>query len=255
MKRLIVIACFLIAAGGGGATLLAGTLDATYNTGETLDYELSWSRVSGGAARMTISPIFPDRWRITSVAKSGTFFSRFFKVRDEIESIISAHDFTTIEYHKVLAEGSKHKDELTVVDENKKVAFRKGQAIPVTRPVFDPLSMWYYLRDLDLTPGKSYDFTIIADGKVYNVTASVSKGDTISTPAGTFNTVIVEPKMASQAGVFKDEQTRLQIWYSDDARHIPVRIRSDVKIGSISVTLKGIHSGVDTIEPSTSAGQ
>ena len=235
--------------------LLFATLDSTYNAGETLDYDLSWSRVSGGAARMTISPISADRWRITSVAKSGTFFSRFFRVRDEIESIVSTRDFSTIEYHKILQEGSKHKDELTVVDYRDNVAMRKGKAIAVTRPLFDPLSMWYYLRELELKPGKVHDFTIIADGKIYKVSATVGKGETIMTPAGTFNTVVVEPKMASQAGVFKDEQTRLLIWFSDDARHIPVRIRSDVKIGSITVTLKGMHAGVDDIEPSTRAGQ
>jgi uncharacterized protein DUF3108 len=244
MKGRVAIVAVLFA-----AQLRAANMDAVYNAGETLDYDLSWSRVSGGAARMTISPIVPERWRITSVAQSGTFFSHFFKVHDEVESIVAARDFSTIEYHKVLLEGSKHKDELTVVDSAKNVAYRKGQAVPVTRPVFDPLSMWYYLRDLDLTPGKTFEFTIIADGKVYTVTATVGAGETITTPAGTFKTVVVEPKMAAQAGVFRDEQARLLIWYSDDARHIPVRIRSDVKIGSITVTLKAMKTGVDSIEP------
>lgn len=244
MKRLIAAALFAAAMNAGAATM-----DAIYNGGETLDYDLSWSRISGGAARMTIGPIYPDRWRITSVAKSGTFFSHFFKVRDEIESIVATRDFTTIEYHKVLSEGSNRKDELTIVDYKDNIAMRKGKAIPVTRPIFDPLSMWYYLRDLELAPGKVYSFTIIADGKLYTVDATVGSRATIATPAGTFNTVVVEPKMESEAGVFKDEQRRLQIWFTDDARHIPVRIQSDVKIGSIVVTLKGITIGVADIEP------
>ncbi len=244
MRRGLAIIAILFA-----TQLRAGTMDAIYNAGETLDYDLSWSRISGGAARMTIGPIYPDRWRITSVAKSGTFFSHFFKVRDEIESVVSTRDFSTIEYHKVLAEGSKRKDELTVIDFKDNIAIRKGKAIPVTRPIFDPLSMWYYLRDLELTPGKVYTFTIIADGKIYTVAANVGKRETLTTPAGTFNTVVVEPKMEAEAGVFKDEQRRLQIWFSDDARHIPVRIQSDVKIGSIVVTLKGITIGVADIEP------
>ena len=250
MKRLFAIAAILVAAQVHGAKL-----DAVYNAGETLDYDLAWSRVSGGAARMTISPIGADRWRITSIATSGRFFSHFFKVHDEVESIVAARDFTTIEYHKVLLEGSKHKDELTVIDYKDSIAIRKGRATPVTRPIFDPLSMWYYLRDLDLAPGKVHDFTIIADGKVYTVSAHVGNRETIATPAGTFKTVVVEPKMATPAGVFKDEQARLLIWFSDDARHIPVRIRSDLKIGSITVSLKGIKAGVDEIEPTTRATQ
>lgn len=250
MKRAIPILLMLLA-----ATASAQNVRDLYKAGETLDYDLTWSRISGGAARMTISPIDADRYRITSVAKSGTFFSRFFRVRDEIESIVGSDDFSTLQYHKILQEGSKRKDELTVVDERHKQAIRKGKAVAVPQPVFDPISLMFYVRLLDLTPGKVHKFTIVADGKVYDVSAKVVNRETIGTPAGTFQTVVVEPEMAAEAGVFKDEQTRLLIWYTDDWRHIPVRIRSDVKIGSITVSLKGIKQGVGEIEPSTRAGQ
>ena len=240
----------MIAAGSGGATLRE-----TYNTGETLDYDLSWSSVSGGGARMTIAPIDANRYRITSVAKSGTFFSRFFRVRDEIESVVASDDFSTLQYHKMLQEGSKRKDELTVVDERHSVAIRKGKSVAVPLPIFDPISLMYYVRGLDLTPGRTHEFTIVADGKVYRVAAVVGNRETIGTPAGTFHTIVVEPKMESSAGMFKDEQKRLLIWYTDDARHIPVRIRSELKIGSITVSLRGMKSGVDGIEPSTQLGQ
>lgn len=250
MKRLIPIFIFSVATLGRAASL-----QSIYNSGETLDYDLSWSSVSGGAARMTIAPVDADRYRITSVAKSGAFFSRFFKVRDEIESIVGSDDFSTLQYHKMLQEGSRRKDELTVVDERHHVAIRKGKAVAVPDPVFDPISLMYYVRGLDLTPGRTHEFTIVADGKVYKVSAVVRERETIGTPAGTFKTVVVEPKMESSAGMFKDEQKRLLIWYTDDARHIPVRIRSDVKIGSITVSLKGMKSGVGDIEPSTRVGQ
>jgi hypothetical protein len=249
VRRLIAIAAILV------ATNLRAADRETWAAGETLDFDLSWSRVSGGAARMTIGPIGEDRLRITSIGRSGAFFSRFFRVRDEIESLVDRDDFSTIEYHKVLDERGKRKDELTVVDEQRNVAFRKGKAIPVRRPIFDPLSMIYRLRELDLTPGKTHEFTIIADGKVHAVRAEVVNRETIATAAGTFKTVVVEPKMEARAGVFKDEQSRLLIWYSDDARHLPVRIRSDVKIGSITATLRRATAGVGSVEPVTRTGQ
>jgi hypothetical protein len=250
LKRILAVAALLLA-----TTARAQGLHQTYLAGETLDYDLSWSRVSGGAARMTISPIDPDRFRITSIGKSGTFFSRFFKVRDEIESIVGTDDFSTLQYHKVLQEGSKHKDELTIIDEKQRVALRKGKAVKVPQPVFDPLSLMYYVRGLDLTTGRVHEFTIIADGKVYTVSATVGGREKLTTPAGTFNTVVVEPKMASEAGVFKDEQKRLQIWYTDDARRIPVRIRSELNIGAITVNLRRVIAEVTDTEPNTRAGQ
>lgn len=250
MKRWIAVVVLLIAGDMAGETL-----PQIYATGETLDFDLSWTRISGGSARMTIAPIGAGRLRITSIGKSGTFFSRFFKVRDEIESIVDRDDFSTLEYHKILDERGRHKHELTVVDERKSVALRKGKAIGVPHPVFDPLSLIYYIRSLDLATGKTHEFTIIADGKVYTVQTRVITRETITTPAGTFDTVVIEPKMESTASVFKDEQSRLLIWYSDDDRHLPVRIRSDVKIGSITATLRGTKTGVDSVEPVTRTGQ
>lgn len=237
------------------STAATAGVDEIFREGETLDYNLQWTRISGGSARMTIAPLNGERYRITSVGKSGAFFSRFFKVRDEIEAIVTRDTFSTLQYHKVLDERGRKKDELTVIDRQKNVATRKGKIIEVPERVYDPLSLIYHLRELDLKPGTSHEFTIIADGKIYVVHANVTGRDTITTPAGKFDCVIVEPKMASTAGVFRDDQNRMLIWYTNDDRRIPIRIRSDVNIGSITATLRAITPGVTSTEPVTQRGQ
>lgn len=221
----------------------------TFDAGETLDFNLAWTRISGGSARMTIAPLNGERYRITSVGKSSGFFSRIFKVRDEIESIVSRDTFSTLQYHKRLDERGRRKDELTVIDASKNVATRKGQLIEVPPRIFDPLSLIYYLRMLDLKVGSSYEFTLLADGKLYTVSANVTGRETLSTPAGRFECLVVEPRMESASGVFRDGQNRLLIWLSDDDRRLPVRIRSDVNIGSITATLRGVRKGVGSTEP------
>ncbi|HUP46671.1 MAG TPA: DUF3108 domain-containing protein [Thermoanaerobaculia bacterium] len=230
-------------------TASAAAVDEVFAAGETLDFNLHWARISGGSARMTIAPVNGERYRITSIGKSSAFFSRFFKVRDEIESIVSRDDFSTLQFHKLLDERGRKKDELTVIDDEKNVAIRKGKLIELPGRVSDPLSLIYYLRKLELKPDETYEFTVLADGNLYQVHAVVTGRETITTPAGRFRCVVVEPKMGAAAGVFRDDQNRLQIWYSDDAHHLPVRIRSDVKIGSITATLRSISAGVRGIEP------
>lgn len=251
MKSVVAILTFLLL----GSAAAAQTTREIFDAGETLDYNLHWVRVSGGAARMTIASIENNRCRITSVGKSGAFFSRFFKVRDEIESIVDRDTFSTLQYHKVLDEKGKRKDELTVVDEARGIATRNGKTVKVPRPVFDPLSLIYYIRTLDLSPGRVHEFTVLQDGKIYIVHLSVVQRETLTTPAGTFQTVLVEPKMRSQEGVFRDERRRLLVWYTDDTRHVPVRIRSDLNFGSITATLRAITPGVTSTEPVTSRGQ
>jgi hypothetical protein len=218
-----------------------------YTKGETLDYTVTWMKVTGGTARMTIAPDDPERYRITSVVKSSGSLSRFFKVRDEIVSTVSTDDFSTLRYVKQLDERGDKMEEVTTVEDG--VATRKRKKVrkfPVPRPVLDPISVIYYFRTLELAPGKSYELTLLSDGKIYTVHARVVKRETLTTPAGTFNTLMVEPQMVS-AGVTREE--RLFIWYSDDERHLPVRIRTEVKFGSVTATLKGFSPGASAIDP------
>src|SRR6266576_6157535 len=128
--------------------------------GETLDFELTWVAVTGGGLRMTIGPVpgDPMHFRITSVAKSSSSFAFLFKVRDQIESIVNRDDLSTIRYEKHLNEKGRSKDESTVIDERRKVATRRrpnrdSQEIIVPKPVFDPLSLVYHIRQLPLEPG------------------------------------------------------------------------------------------------------
>ncbi|HEX8172734.1 MAG TPA: DUF3108 domain-containing protein [Thermoanaerobaculia bacterium] len=217
--------------------------------GETLDYNLTWLKITGGTARMTIGPLGDDRFRMTSVGKSGTGFSRIFRVRDEIESTVSREDFSTLRYVKRLEHKDDKSDELTVIEEGVATRTRKKvKKIAVPRPVYDPISVIYFLRTLDLSPGKTHQLTLIADGKLYTVDVRVVRRETIQTPAGTFNTVVVEPQMTS-GGVTREE--KLFIWYSDDDRRLPVRIRTEVNFGAITATLRAVQAGAAAAEPPT----
>ena len=237
------------------AVILAATLTDTFNAGETLDYDLTWLAVTGGEMRMTIgvAPNDPAHYRITSIAKTNPSFALILKVRDEVRSFVNRSDFSTVRYEKHMVEHNKPKDDVTTVDEAHGSATRvrpnkTPQTVAVPRPVFDPLSLVYHLRALNLQPGTVQRFTVYADAKVYTLEADVLRTETIGTSgAGTFETVVVEPKMQS-AGIFKDEGT-MTIWFTNDARHIPVRIRSELKVGSITANLHAMSVGAADPEP------
>ncbi|HEY2094108.1 MAG TPA: DUF3108 domain-containing protein [Thermoanaerobaculia bacterium] len=250
MKRalLVLIAAALLSLGA------ANPLTQVYVDGETLDYDLVWLRISGGAARMTIAPADDARYRLTSVGKSSKSFARIYTVRDEIETFVSRDTFTTLHYRKLLKEGSNRKDETTVIDPETHIATRRGDEHTTVPPiVFDPLSLIYYMRGFPLTNGQVLHFTIIADGKLRDVEAHVVRTETLTTPAGKFDCLVVEPHMDA-AGIFReDAKSQMTIWYSDDWRHLPVRIRSEAKIGAITATLRAVSSGYWSAEPGVSA--
>lgn len=236
------------------AAIIAATITApsplhqAFAQGETLDYNLTWLKITGGTARMTIAPADDESsFRITSIAKSSPGFSRIFKVRDEIETTVARKDFSTLRYIKRLDEDGDKIEEVTVIEDGVATRTRKKvKKVKVPRPIMDPISVIYHLRTLDLTPGKSHELELIADGKLYTVEAKVTRRERVQTPAGVFNCVRVEPRMTS-GGVEREE--RMFIWYSDDERKIPVRIRSEIKVGAITASLRGTSSSVSSFEP------
>lgn len=224
-------------------------VDQAYMSGETLDYNLGWMRITGGVARMTIGPMEgdPPRYRITSLAKSTPGFSRIFKVRDEIETHVRRSDFATLRYVKRLDEKGDRIEEVTVVEDGVATRTRKKvKKVKVPEPVFDPISVIYHFRRFDLAPGRTYDLTLIADGKVYEVHARVVRREKVETPAGTFQALLVEPSMKSGG---REREEKLYIWYSDDERRLPVRIRSHIAVGSITANLTRVTGAVLPAEP------
>ncbi|HEX7153401.1 MAG TPA: DUF3108 domain-containing protein [Thermoanaerobaculia bacterium] len=246
----VLLAAFLAATLTGAP---APVIDA-FNTGETLDYSITWLKITGGSARMTIAPLegSDHQFRITSIAKSNRGF-RLFRFRDEIETHVTREEFSTVTYAKKLDERGDKKQESTHVDADGNVlriksTWTKPRRFKVQNPILDPISVIYYMRTLDLTPGKKYELRLLADGKRYNVHAKVVRRETIHTEAGVFKTVVVEPMMEAE-GVEREE--KLFIWYTDDERRLPVRVRTDVKVGSITASLKSVTSGVKSTEPPT----
>lgn len=230
-----------------GVNTPVSPMEQRFIQGETLDYNLAWLRVTGGTARMTISTPGEETFRITSVARSSPSFSRIFKVRDEIETTVARDDFSTLRYVKKLDEDGDVHNEVTVIEDGVATRTRrKVKKVRVPRPIMDPISVIYHFRTLDLTPGRTYDFELISDAKLYTVHAKVLRRERVQTPAGTFSCVRVEPQMIS-GGVPREE--RLVIWYTDDERKIPVRIRTEIKVGAITASLRAVSIGVTSSDP------
>ena len=78
-----------------------------------------------------------------------------------------------------------------------------------------------------------------ASRKNYPLEVLVHRRERVKVPAGEFDCILVEPKLRAP-GLFK-HKGELSVWLTDDARKIPVQMRSALPIGAVSVVLVEVH--------------
>jgi hypothetical protein len=105
----------------------------------------------------------------------------------------------------------------------------------------DDVSFLYYIRTLPLEVGKTYTLNRYFKEDGNPVTIKVLRKQTITVPAGKFNTIVVQPIIKTR-GLFS-EGGRAEVYFSDDERRIVVALKSKVKI------LKSLDMLLDTYTP------
>ena len=99
-----------------------------------------------------------------------------------------------------------------------------------------------YARTLPLRVGDQYRLTRYFKESGNPVILRVVRKETVTVPAGRFNTVVVQPSIRT-SGLFA-EGGRAEIYFTDDERHIPVLIKSRVPVvGSLTMSLKAYRAG------------
>jgi hypothetical protein len=112
--------------------------------------------------------------------------------------------------------------------------------LPTNEPL-DDLSFLFYARTLPLEVGDTYTINryFKADGNP--VVLKVLRKETIRVPAGTFNTVVVQPIIQTD-GLF-GQGGHAEVYFTDDARRLLVYLRSSVPIvGSLTLSLKAFQA-------------
>lgn len=215
-----------------------------FGVGEDLLFDVSYGLVKAGSATMSIPDTVWEYGRpcyhIVTTARSASFFDVFFKVRDKVESIVDIQGLFPWRFEKHIREGGYKSDRYVTYDQMNQKVYYKKDTLEVPEYIQGVLSSFYYVRTLDLEVGKHFDIDNYGDGKLYPLRVLIHKKQTVKVPAGKFKCIVVEPVLRSE-GIF-NQKGKLTIWLTDDDRKIPVLMKSEVFIGSISVKLKKIRS-------------
>lgn len=221
-----------------------------FRPGERLTFILKWTIIPAGEAVLEVLPrehmTGIDAYHFVLTARSNAFVDAFYMVRDRIDAWADSGMRQSLLYRKKQHEGSTRRDITVSFDwEDMTVQYTNhGEAwepIPITAGTFDPLSIFYWSRTADLVDGGRMQRSV-TDGKKHVMgVADVVRRETVTVPAGTFDTFLIEPDLAHVGGVFeKSPDAKIQLWVSADHRRLPVKLKSQVIVGSFSGELVSV---------------
>lgn len=222
-----------------------------FKPGERLVYEISWSNIiEAGTAVMEVKeekrPDGRTAYHLISRASSKGLVSRFYKIRDTIESVIDPIRLSSLSFHLHQRHGKRKKRKDMTFDHAagtvRVQSNGKENVYAVPDGVQDALSSLYYVRARkEFIAGKPIIVNVHEDGKTWAVEVHTLGREKLKTAIGEVNAIKIKTYPRYE-GVFLNKG-EIYIWLTDDDRKIPVLMKSTISIGSIVSTLVHMERG------------
>jgi hypothetical protein len=209
-------------------------------------YAAVWRIFNAGTATLRMEQAGQEN-RVLGTANAVSAAALLYHVQDSYESFFDPATFCSHSTSRHIEEGLRRveaditfdymRGKSILAQKNLKKKENKHEEHGIAGCVTDVLSAIYYVSSLPLQPGRTYTFPLNDGGETVTVNLHAEAREQIKTPAGTFNTIRVQPEAAS--GLLKDKG-KIWIWYSDDAARVPVQARAHLYWGTLTFTLQRI---------------
>lgn len=223
---------------------------------ETLKYTISykWGLVHKDAGEAVLNlKKNGTNYDVMLTAKTKPWADKIYQVRDTLKGVIRINDLKPLSYSKLTHEkGEFKKDEIkysfsgsTTTGKSKRYRYKKGKqnvtekTFSATGPVYDMLSVFYYLRSLD--------FEKLANDKVYMATIfSGKQKENIKIKSLGIEKIKMRDKTTRNAYHIKFNFTReggkkssddIDTWISTDSAHVPLYLTAKLPIGQVRAYL------------------
>jgi hypothetical protein len=225
----------------------AAEKDFPFYPGEKLTFKLRWEFVPAGEATLEVLPMVTVNglrsYHFVMTAQTTPFIDNFYKVRDRVDAYADEKMTHSVFYKKNQHEGKTRRDVAVYFDwermEAQYLNFGKKRApVSILPGSFDPFSILYYVRLLEIKEDLIYKRPVTDGKKCVMGIGTVIKRETIKLKSGTYDTYLLEPELKHIGGVFeKSKNAKLKIWITADQRRIPVKVKSKVVVGSFIAEL------------------
>ncbi len=214
-----------------------------FRAGEFLKYRIHYGIIDAGEAVLEIKEELKkfggrDCFHMIGSGKSVGAFNWFFKVRDRYESVVDKEAMVPWLFIRRVNEGGYIINQNVSFNHYTDSAKSDKTTISIPDNTQDLISSFYYARTLDFSQAKEGDvfqITGYLDDAIIPLNLKFIGREKINSKKGKFNCIKLRP-MLQEGRVFKDKED-MTIWVSDDKNKIPIRVQTNVLIGSIKMDI------------------
>jgi hypothetical protein len=250
VKRLTAIFGLLLAL--SGVAFADGDETIPFSVGEKLTYQIFWGPFVVGRATLEVAGIElvdgHNCYHLVAKAKTSGLAELLFPVDSTVESWLDCAGLFARKYHEDRTEGKHHKNNDTHFDYASKETVMKSRIngrerhTPLDQHVQDVVSSLYYVRTQKLLLDAEQSFMLNAANTNYTVTIRPDLRKSMWVrPVGDIQALRVEP--TPTLNIVSANNGRMWFWISDDARHLPLLVSSELKLGNAKLVLFSITKG------------
>lgn len=214
-----------------------------FRPGEKLTFRVHYGFMDAGTAQLEVkneSKMIGPRecYHVVGTGRSVGAFDWFFKVRDSYESYIDRTAMVPWLFVRNISEGNYKKSQHVVFNHYTDSAASEKKTIPIPDNTQDLISAFYYARTINTDNSRTGDIIPITgylDDQTLPLNIKFLGREDVKTDLGVFKCIKIRP-MLQEGRVFK-EQEDMTIWVSDDLNHIPVRLQTNILVGSVKMDL------------------
>jgi hypothetical protein len=210
--------------------------------GESLKYRIHYGIINAGTVSMNVSKNVTINGKNTFNLKiEGQTLKSFewaYKVRDKFESWIDLEMYAPLRYSKTIRENKYFDEDLVIFNHEQNWLKNTKGSLLIPKYTQDISSAIYYLRLLNynnLSIGSKYSIDVYFDNKLYNLDIKYIGKEVINTDIGKLRCIKLKPELIVDR-VFKNKDA-MTVWVSDDENKIPIRIQTDISVGSLKVDI------------------
>lgn len=228
-----------------------------FEVGERAVYELWFGPLKAGEMTLEIvEPAGDGVRRFRGRVVSSRLVNVFYRVDDRAESWVQRGSFLPLRLELEVDESGERGRRRVRYDHDAGVAqyhrhrtyHRKRGPSTIERedplPVGarDAVSLFFYLRCLDLEPGDTLEVPVHENGKNRQVRVRVGEAEMVATGLGRRRALPLEVGLLLEGSKLAAKRD-LRLWLDADDRRLPLRFSADLAFGNLSGVLREVSSG------------